>query len=246
MSEGASGAKKVRLGRRSSSASATCSPASRASSPAASASGSRSPARIVREPTVFLLDEPLSNLDAKLRASAREELEQFQKRVGTTTIYVTHDQVEAMAMGDRIVVMNQGVVRQIGTPARGLRRPGRHLRRDVPRLAADEPRRGRGRHRRVPAGALRPRRDGSTAASVAGPPPHRARRVPRLRADPATASSRAAASTGSKVVSRVATDHERRPRGGRRPRLRGRRASDLKFFDRATGKRCAPRELSWR
>jgi multiple sugar transport system ATP-binding protein len=71
---------------------------------------------IVREPAVFLLDEPLSNLDAKLRASAREELEQFHNNVGTTTIYVTHDQVEAMAMGDRIVVLNQGVVRQIGTP----------------------------------------------------------------------------------------------------------------------------------
>ncbi len=72
---------------------------------------------IVREPSVFLLDEPLSNLDAKLRASAREELEQFQKRIGTTTIYVTHDQVEAMAMGDRVVVMDKGRVRQIGTPA---------------------------------------------------------------------------------------------------------------------------------
>jgi multiple sugar transport system ATP-binding protein len=72
---------------------------------------------IVREPSVFLLDEPLSNLDAKLRASAREELEQFQRRVATTMIYVTHDQVEAMAMGDRIVVMDKGVVRQIGTPA---------------------------------------------------------------------------------------------------------------------------------
>jgi multiple sugar transport system ATP-binding protein len=72
---------------------------------------------IVREPSLFLLDEPLSNLDAKLRASAREELEQFQKKIGTTTIYVTHDQVEAMAMGDRVVVMNLGSVRQIGTPA---------------------------------------------------------------------------------------------------------------------------------
>jgi multiple sugar transport system ATP-binding protein len=71
---------------------------------------------IVREPAVFLLDEPLSNLDAKLRAAAREELEQFHKRVPTTTIYVTHDQVEAMAMGDRVVVLHQGVVRQIGTP----------------------------------------------------------------------------------------------------------------------------------
>ncbi len=71
---------------------------------------------IVREPSVFLLDEPLSNLDAKLRASAREELEHFHRRIGTTTIYVTHDQVEAMAMGDRIMVLHQGVVRQIGTP----------------------------------------------------------------------------------------------------------------------------------
>src|SRR5579872_7357012 len=71
---------------------------------------------IVREPSVFLLDEPLSNLDAKLRASAREELERFHRRIGTTTIYVTHDQVEAMAMGDRVVVLHQGYVRQIGTP----------------------------------------------------------------------------------------------------------------------------------
>ncbi|MGH9317814.1 MAG: ABC transporter ATP-binding protein [Thermoanaerobaculia bacterium] len=72
---------------------------------------------LVREPSVFLLDEPLSNLDAKLRATAREELERFQKKIGTTTIYVTHDQVEAMAMGDRIVVLHQGRVRQVGTPA---------------------------------------------------------------------------------------------------------------------------------
>jgi multiple sugar transport system ATP-binding protein len=71
---------------------------------------------IVREPRVFLLDEPLSNLDAKLRASAREELEEFHDRIKTTTIYVTHDQVEAMALGDRVVVLHQGVIRQIGTP----------------------------------------------------------------------------------------------------------------------------------
>src|ERR1700744_2521053 len=70
----------------------------------------------VREPAVFLLDEPLSNLDAKLRLSARAELERFHHRVGTTTIYVTHDQVEAMAMGDRVMVLNKGVVRQLGTP----------------------------------------------------------------------------------------------------------------------------------
>jgi multiple sugar transport system ATP-binding protein len=71
---------------------------------------------LVREPDVFLLDEPLSNLDAKLRTAARDELQQFQKRIGTTTIYVTHDQVEAMGLGDRIAVMNEGKVRQIGQP----------------------------------------------------------------------------------------------------------------------------------
>jgi multiple sugar transport system ATP-binding protein len=71
---------------------------------------------LVREPSVFLLDEPLSNLDAKLRASAREELKQFQERVGTTTIYVTHDQAEAMGLGDRIAVMYEGKLRQLGPP----------------------------------------------------------------------------------------------------------------------------------
>jgi len=71
---------------------------------------------LVREPRVFLLDEPLSNLDAKLRASARDELKRFQQRVRTTTLYVTHDQAEAMGLGDRIVVMDRGVVRQVGEP----------------------------------------------------------------------------------------------------------------------------------
>jgi multiple sugar transport system ATP-binding protein len=71
---------------------------------------------LVREPTVFLLDEPLSNLDAKLRASARDDLKRFQQEIGTTTIYVTHDQVEAMGLGDRIAVMSAGRVRQIGKP----------------------------------------------------------------------------------------------------------------------------------
>jgi len=71
---------------------------------------------LVREPTVFLLDEPLSNLDAKLRTSARNELKLFQGKIGTTTIYVTHDQVEAMGMGDRIAVLEKGRLRQVGTP----------------------------------------------------------------------------------------------------------------------------------
>jgi multiple sugar transport system ATP-binding protein len=71
---------------------------------------------LVREPSVFLLDEPLSNLDAKLRTAARDELQQFQKQIGITAIYVTHDQIEAMGLGDRIAVMHQGKVRQLGTP----------------------------------------------------------------------------------------------------------------------------------
>jgi multiple sugar transport system ATP-binding protein len=71
---------------------------------------------MVRDPMVMLLDEPLSNLDAKLRATARDELQRFQRRLGVTTIFVTHDQIEAMGMGDRIAVMYQGKVRQIGTP----------------------------------------------------------------------------------------------------------------------------------
>jgi multiple sugar transport system ATP-binding protein len=78
---------------------------------------------MVRNPSVFLLDEPLSNLDAKLRTAAREELQQFQRKVGITTIYVTHDQVEAMGLGDRIVVMNGGRVRQVGTPRDVYRHP---------------------------------------------------------------------------------------------------------------------------
>ncbi|MDE2088834.1 MAG: ABC transporter ATP-binding protein [Gammaproteobacteria bacterium] len=71
---------------------------------------------LVREPVVFLLDEPLSNLDAKLRTSAREDLQQLQRRIGTTTLYVTHDQIEAMGLGDRIAVLNQGRLHQLGTP----------------------------------------------------------------------------------------------------------------------------------
>ena len=71
---------------------------------------------IVREPAAFLMDEPLSNLDAKLRVATRAEILKLQERLGITTIYVTHDQVEAMTMGDRIAVMNLGVLQQVGTP----------------------------------------------------------------------------------------------------------------------------------
>jgi multiple sugar transport system ATP-binding protein len=71
---------------------------------------------IVREPKVFLMDEPLSNIDAKLRVEMRAEIFKLQRRLGVTTFYVTHDQVEALSMGDRIVVMSKGLVQQVGTP----------------------------------------------------------------------------------------------------------------------------------
>ena len=71
---------------------------------------------IVRDPKAFLMDEPLSNLDAKLRVQMRSEIARLQKRLGTTTVYVTHDQTEAMTLGDRVVVLLAGVAQQIGTP----------------------------------------------------------------------------------------------------------------------------------
>jgi multiple sugar transport system ATP-binding protein len=78
---------------------------------------------LVREPKVFLLDEPLSNLDAKLRLSMRVELARLHRQLGTTTIYVTHDQVEAMTLGERIVVLDGGRIQQIDTPMNLYRRP---------------------------------------------------------------------------------------------------------------------------
>jgi multiple sugar transport system ATP-binding protein len=78
---------------------------------------------IVREPAAFLMDEPLSNLDAKLRVQTRAEILRIQQRLGTTTIYVTHDQVEAMTMGDRIAVMRDGLLQQVGSPPELYMRP---------------------------------------------------------------------------------------------------------------------------
>ena len=78
---------------------------------------------LVREPKVFLMDEPLSNLDAKLRVQTRSEIKHLQEQVGTTTLYVTHDQVEAMTMGDRVAVMNEGVLEQVGDTRAVYERP---------------------------------------------------------------------------------------------------------------------------
>jgi len=78
---------------------------------------------IVREPVAFLLDEPLSNLDARLRTQMRAEIARLQRRLGTTTIYVTHDQTEAMTLGDRVAVMRDGVIQQTGSPRELYERP---------------------------------------------------------------------------------------------------------------------------
>ena len=79
---------------------------------------------IVRDPKVFLFDEPLSNLDAKLRVAMRAEIKALHQRLKTTTVYVTHDQIEAMTLADRIVVMHDGIIEQIGTPLALFDRPG--------------------------------------------------------------------------------------------------------------------------
>src|SRR5215216_7558972 len=78
---------------------------------------------IIRQPQAFLMDEPLSNLDAQLRVHMRGEIEALQKRLGVTTVYVTHDQVEAMTMGDRIAILRDGVLQQVGEPDEVYDRP---------------------------------------------------------------------------------------------------------------------------
>jgi multiple sugar transport system ATP-binding protein len=79
---------------------------------------------IVRDPAVFLMDEPLSNLDAKLRVQMRTQVSRIQRRLGTTMVYVTHDQTEALTLGDRIAVMRSGVLQQVGSPTELYERPG--------------------------------------------------------------------------------------------------------------------------
>ncbi len=94
---------------------------------------------IVREPAAFLMDEPLSNLDAKLRVGMRAELARLHERLGVTTVYVTHDQVEAMTLGQRVAVMRDGVHPAGRHAAEALRPAAQPLRRRVHRLAVDEP-----------------------------------------------------------------------------------------------------------
>ena len=90
---------------------------------------------IVREPKVFLMDEPLSNLDAKLRVQTRSQIAELQRRLGVTTVYVTHDQVEAMTMGHRVAVLSGGQAAAVRLAARALRQPGQPVRGRLHRLA---------------------------------------------------------------------------------------------------------------
>ena len=96
---------------------------------------------IVREPRAFLMDEPLSNLDAKLRVQMRAEIRRIQTELGVTTIFVTHDQTEAMTMGDRVAVMKKGLLQQVDTPEALYDRPEESLRRWLHRIPGDELRR---------------------------------------------------------------------------------------------------------
>ena len=98
---------------------------------------------LVREPRAFLLDEPLSNLDAKLRTTMRAELARLHERLGVTTVYVTHDQVEAMTLGERVAVLRDGVLQQFDVPQELFEQPVNLFVGGVHRLAGDEPRRAR-------------------------------------------------------------------------------------------------------
>ena len=124
---------------------------------------------IAREPQAFLLDEPLSNLDAKLRVGMRASLAQLHRRLGVTTVYVTHDQVEAMTLGQRVAVMRDGQILQVDTPQRLYAGAAQPVRRRVHRLAGDEPRRGDGRRRRRSASASSASRSRPAAGAPDGP-----------------------------------------------------------------------------
>ena len=139
---------------------------------------------IVRDPAAFLMDEPLSNLDAKLRVQMRTEVARLQQQLGTTTIYVTHDQTEAMTLGDRVAVMRSGVLQQVGAPMELYQRAGEPVRGRLHRLAGHELHAGygRGRHgeaavrRRAPAAG-----DAPAGEARRGPPADRGHPARALR-----------------------------------------------------------------
>ena len=148
---------------------------------------------LVYEPDLLLLDEPFSNLDAKLREQMRIELKLLQRRLGITVLFVTHDQIEALSLSDRIAVMQRGRIEQVGPPRHLYEQPGLRVRPRLPRADGDPARAGSadaGGRRRVDHGRdeRRARRDGR---SPAAPPGHRDARARgrRARRDPARRTS---------------------------------------------------------
>ena len=135
---------------------------------------------MVREPKAFLMDEPLSNLDAKLRVTMRGELARLHERLGVTTIYVTHDQIEAMTLGQRVAVLRDGVLQQVDTPQELFRHPANLFVAAFIGSPVDEPRRGGRRRRRRP--LRRPRAAAAGRRRPAGRPGDRRHSPDGLRA----------------------------------------------------------------
>jgi multiple sugar transport system ATP-binding protein len=190
---------------------------------------------VVRDPVVFLLDEPLSNLDAKLRTSARDELQQFQRRLGTTTVYVTHDQVEAMGLGDRIAVLDHGRIHQLGAPRDVYHDPADTF---VATFIGNPP------MNLLEEGALlsgvRPEQLLPRAVFDAGlsllPFPLTVERIEYLGADRFVYGTLAAPHPPTKAISRLPSTIALPIETGRRYDFAV-RERDLKLFDRATGRR---------
>jgi multiple sugar transport system ATP-binding protein len=192
---------------------------------------------VVREPVVFLLDEPLSNLDAKLRTAARDELQQFQRRLGTTTVYVTHDQVEAMGLGDRIAVLNNGVIHQVGTPVEVYADPADTF---VATFIGSPPMNlvetdglitGFRPEHCLPRGFF-------AADERLRPMPLRVQRMEYLGADRLVYGMLEAPSPPAHVIARLPSTVQAEVRTGERHQFAV-RDGDLKYFDRATGNRKA-------
>ena len=171
---------------------------------------------LVREPQVFLMDEPLSNLDAKLRTQTRGEIRRLQQEVRTTTVYVTHDQVEAMTMGDRIAVMNDGVLEQVGTPEELYERPANRFVAGFigsPAMSFFE------------AGAIDAARSTATPGRVVGVRPEHARPWREGLVGPLRGTVAFVEALGRETLSASTSAHAPgRVRGGPRDARRGRRA----------------------
>ena len=163
---------------------------------------------LVRDPRAFLMDEPLSNLDAKLRVQMRSELKRFHQDLNATVIYVTHDQLEAVTMADKMAVMNGGFLQQYDAPDAGLRPSGEHLRRELRRQPGDEPHSGGGRRQREARCRCRARRLEPPAAR-------------RQNARKALARTTGEVVLGARH-STIKLHHERGARTPSRPRLHGR------------------------